>query len=237
MAVDLVEGKFGLQPLIVSKSLRAEYATAPAHKMLANRMAARDPGNAPASGDRIPYVYVQPEAGQEAPELQGERIETPSYIKEKGLKPDYMYYIDHQIANPVCQLFGVVVDQLPGFHEYKPRGGWKTDNPDTLTTQRETAAYHLLFKPAIDANERIAKRAFFSATMGAEVAAPVKPKRNYTRRPTAAAVAAEPTKRQSTLDSMFAAKIEVEVHKEVKQRAKKAARTSPTEANAPSVAK
>ena len=234
MAVDLVEGKFGLQPLIISKSLRAEYATAPAHKMLADRMAARDPGNAPASGDRIPYVYVQPEAGQGAPELQGERIETPSYIKEKDLKPDYMYYIDHQIANPVCQLFGVVVDQLPGFNEYRPRGGWKFDNPDTLTTQRETAAYHLLFKPALDANERIAKRAFLSQTMGAEVAAPAKPKRTYTRKP---AAAPEPAKRQSTLDSMFAARIEVAVHKEVKQRAKKAAQQSPTEANAPSTAK
>ena len=232
MAVDLVEGKFGLQPLIISKSLRAEYATAPAHKMLAERMAARDPGNAPASGDRIPYVYVQPEAGQAAPELQGERIETPTYIKEKGLKPDYMYYIDHQIANPICQLFGVVVDKLPGFDAYKPRGGWKTDNPDTLTTQRETAAYHLLFKPALDANERIAKRAFLNTAMGVDTQPePItKPKRTYNRKTT---VQTPDTKKQSTLDSMFAAKLEVEVHKEVKQRAKRAARTSQAEAGAP----
>lgn len=205
MAVDLVEGKFGLQPLIISKSLRAEYNSTPAHKILADRMATRDPGNAPASGDRIPYVYIQSQIGQVAPELQGERIETPTYIKEKGLKPDYMYYIDHQICNPVCQLFGAVVDQIPGFDTYKPRGGWKTESPDTLVVQRETAAYHLLFGEAIDRNNIGAKRAF-AKMLGASV--PSSGTTNTIVRSSMRAQAAAPVKRQnqSTLDSLFAAR-------------------------------
>ena len=215
MAKDLVEGKFGLQPLIISKSLRAEYASNPAHKILANRMAERDPGNAPASGDRIPFVYIQTKVGQEAPDLQGNRIETPSYIKEKGLKPDYMYYIDHQIANPVCQLFGIVVDQIPGFSSYKPRGGWST-NPETLIAQRETAAYHLLFKNAMESNESIHKKAFVEQFGGAVT---VTPAVKRVSRAAASAPVVKQTK-QSTLDSLFKDAIQLDAYKAVKQKEK-----------------
>jgi DNA polymerase elongation subunit (family B) len=222
MATELVEGKYGLQPLIISKSLRAEYKQVPAHKALADRMKARDPGNAPASGDRIPFVYVQPPTGQAAPELQGDRIETPTYIKEKGLKPDYMFYIDHQISNPVCQLFGVVVDQIPGFAEYKPRGGW-SENPDTRTAQRETAAYHLLFDEAIQRNNMGAKRAF-GKMLGASVVKTEEPVRKPTAR--IASSQKEPPKRQSTLDSMFADRMMIDAAKQVetikKQKLKEA---------------
>jgi DNA polymerase elongation subunit (family B) len=227
-AVDLVEGKFGLQPLIISKSLRAEYADESriAHKALANRMAARDPGNAPASGDRIPFVYIQPTVGQVAPDLQGDRIETPTYIKEKGLKPDYMFYIDHQIANPVCQLFGILVDQIPGFQNYRPKGGWRTDNPETLITQREAAAYQLLFSPALASNDRANTR-IFAKMLGAiepSTKSPISIKRptrlTNTSTPTTPTT---PIKKntQSTLDSLFCDKMKLEAVKSVK-KAKKA---------------
>jgi len=212
MAKDFVEGKFGLQPLIISKSLRSEYKSVPAHKMLADRIAARDPGNAPASGDRIPYVYVQAEVGQKASDLQGDRIETPSYIKEKGLKPDYMYYIDHQIANPLCQLFGIVVDKIPGFESYVPKGGW-SDIPEARIVQRETAAYSLLFDGAMMVNKKSATRNF-AALLGATV----------TSKPVEARVAKPVTRsttRQSTLDSLFSARLQLDAVKEV-QRNKKA---------------
>lgn len=210
-AVDLVEGKYGLQPLIISKSLRAEYADPSriAHKALADRMAIRDPGNAPASGDRIPFVYVQPQTGQAAPDLQGDRIETPSYIKEKGLKPDYMFYIDHQIANPVCQLFGVVVEQIPGFEAYRPRGGWKTDNPEMLVTQKEAAAYELLFRAAMDKNNTGAKRAF-AKMLGATPVTTEEPVKKPVRAPVARQVVRQaPVAKQSTLDSMFMATVQL----------------------------
>jgi DNA polymerase elongation subunit (family B) len=210
MGIDLVEGKFGLQPLIISKSLRAEYKSVPAHKILAERMAARDPGNAPASGDRIPFVYVQPKTGQAAPDLQGDRIETPAYIRENGLKPDYMFYIDHQISNPVCQLFGAVAEQIPGFNVYKPRGGW-SENPDTLVTQRETAAYHLLFDPALERHNSGAKRAFVQM-MGGSVSGSANSAVRSTaaKRTVSSASHGAPVKRQSTLDSMFIDRMKID---------------------------
>ena len=112
---DLIDGKISDHQLTLTKSLRSEYKAAPAHKMLADRITARDPGNAPSSGDRMQFMYVMPPVGQSASKLQGDRIETPSFIKENGLKIDYKYYIEHQIYNPITQLFGLFVDQLPGY--------------------------------------------------------------------------------------------------------------------------
>jgi|GEM_PF-1856011 len=115
----LVNGKISLGQLTITKSLRADYANenAIAHKVLANRIAARDPGNAPAAGDRIGYVYIQPQVGQLAAKLQGDRIETPQWVRDKKLIPDYQFYITNQIRNPVCEMFALIVDQLPGFTE------------------------------------------------------------------------------------------------------------------------
>jgi DNA polymerase delta subunit 1 len=90
--------------------------------MLADRMGKRDPGNKPSSNDRIPFVYVQPPKGQKAPEKQGDRIETPSYIRDKNLKIDHIFYITNQIAKPVAQVFGLVVDQLPGVKAHQLSG-------------------------------------------------------------------------------------------------------------------
>jgi DNA polymerase elongation subunit (family B) len=112
---DLVDGKISEHQLTLTKSLRSEYVTPPAHKILADRITLRDPGNAPNSGDRLQFMYVLPPIGQVASKLQGERVETPSFIKEHGLKIDYRYYIEHQIMNPIKQLFGLFVSHLPGY--------------------------------------------------------------------------------------------------------------------------
>jgi len=100
----------------VTKSLRADYANplSIAHKVLADRMAQRDPGNAPASGERIGYVYIT-KPGQEASKLQGDRIETPLFVKENKLVPDYKHYIEHQLQNPISQAFGILLERVPGF--------------------------------------------------------------------------------------------------------------------------
>ena len=112
---DILAGKFPLSKLTITKSLRAEYKdpTRIAHKVLADRIGERDPGNKPSTSDRIPYVYISHGAGP-APKLQGDRIELPSYIKEKGLRPDYAFYVTNQIAKPVSQVFGLAVYALPG---------------------------------------------------------------------------------------------------------------------------
>ena len=57
---DLLEGKTDISQLVISKTLRIDYAnpTQIAHKVLADRMGERDPGNKPQSNDRIPYCYI-----------------------------------------------------------------------------------------------------------------------------------------------------------------------------------
>ena len=112
----LLAGSFPTKRLTITKSLRAEYKLVPSHKILADRMGKRDPGNKPSSNDRIPFMYVMQPSGKAWGKdvSQGDRIETPAYAKEQGLKPDYTFYITNQIAKPVAQVFGLVVEQLPG---------------------------------------------------------------------------------------------------------------------------
>jgi DNA polymerase elongation subunit (family B) len=107
----IVDGACPMEKLIISKSLRSGYKNPKsiAHKVLADRITARDPGNKPSSGDRIPFVYVHTKSKTA---LQGDKIETPTYITEHGLKIDYAFYITNQIMKPVQQLFALVLEQI-----------------------------------------------------------------------------------------------------------------------------
>ena len=128
-----------------------------------------------------------------------------------------MYYIDHQIANPVCQLFGAVVEQIPGFDDHPlPKNGWHEDL-DKLTIQKEAIAYNLLFDRAIQVNSRGAVGAFASL-LGATVSSkPLKAPRKSTAGVTKAVAA------QSTLDSMFSARMKVDAITETIKKTKKKA--------------
>ena len=50
-----------ISQLVISKTVRTDYAnpTQIAHKVLADRMGIRDPGNKPQSNDRIPYCFIE----------------------------------------------------------------------------------------------------------------------------------------------------------------------------------
>jgi hypothetical protein len=48
--------------------------------------------------------------------LQGERIETPQYAHQHGLKIDFSHYVTTQIMEPVIQLFLLGISRLP-FHD------------------------------------------------------------------------------------------------------------------------
>lgn len=163
--MDLAEGRVSITQLTMTKSLRAEYkaATPPAHKMLAERIALRDPGNAPASGDRISFLYVLPGVGQQASKLQGERIETPAFMKEKGLSIDFKFYMEHQLMNPLSQLFALIVEQLPGCVAPGGRSWTVADSSD-----REYAATEYLFREALNACDKKAQQRF-AKMLGATV--------------------------------------------------------------------
>jgi len=108
---NLVEEKYSMDKLIISKSIRSDYKNPHqiAHKVLADRMTSRDPGNKPASGDRIPYVYIH---NPNKAALQGDRIETPTFITENNIKIDYSFYITNQVMKPVQQVFALVLEKI-----------------------------------------------------------------------------------------------------------------------------
>jgi DNA polymerase delta subunit 1 len=125
MLVKVMKSELPIEKFEITKQLRDDYkamaegykgpATIPAHRILADRITKRDPGNAPSVGERLRYVYIQTDK-----KLQADKIETPEYIVEKKLKLDSQFYITNQIQNPVAQLFALCIESLPGYREPRP---------------------------------------------------------------------------------------------------------------------
>ena len=115
---DIIDEKFPLEKLIITKSLRSNYKNPQqiAHKVLADRMGKRDPGNKPGPGDRIPFVYIHT---KNKSALQGEKIEHPDFIVSNKLKPNYSFYITNQIMKPVQQVFALVLQDMNSFKRKK----------------------------------------------------------------------------------------------------------------------
>jgi len=112
---ELVDGNIPIEKLIITKSLRSFYKNPQgvAHKVLADRIGQREPGNKPTSGDRVPFVYIVTKAAAKGKKmLQGDKIETPTFIKENNLQIDYSFYITNQIMKPLLQLFGLVLEDI-----------------------------------------------------------------------------------------------------------------------------
>jgi DNA polymerase elongation subunit (family B) len=103
-----------LEKFIITKSLRDDYKNPDqiAHRVLADRMARRDPGTAPKVGDRLPFIYI---SGADKGAKQGDRIEHLDYVRANKLQPDTTFYITNQIQNPVAQLFALCIEDLDGY--------------------------------------------------------------------------------------------------------------------------
>ena len=194
---NLLKGEVDIDELVITKSLKSSDSysnpTQIAHRVLADRMGERDPGNKPQANDRVPYCYIDERSircvvcnkrvnknnckclkcmksfcpehlknhrsvckticryykqtidddpsikqcpickgwySKKAMErhhirkdkygnihhdkckkplttklLQGDIIENPDYITKNNIKLDYRYYLEHQIQNPVMQIF------------------------------------------------------------------------------------------------------------------------------------
>jgi len=107
----LISGKVSMDKLTMTRQLKSEYKNPDqiAHNVLANRIAKRDPGNKPKSGDRMKYLVV---CQGDAKDKLGERIETPEYTIEKKIPIDYLYYIENQLMEPLKQLFGLALERI-----------------------------------------------------------------------------------------------------------------------------
>ena len=116
---NMVDEKYPIEKLIVTKSLRGFYKNPKqiAHNVLADRIGDREQGNRPLPGDRIEYAYIK---NPDKRALQGEKIETPSFIHDNDMKIDYAFYITNQIMKPILQLFALAVEDM---NELKKRYG------------------------------------------------------------------------------------------------------------------
>lgn len=107
----LIDGVVPMDKLAITKALRSDYKNPQqiAHKVLADRIGKRDPGNKPKPGDRIKFVHV---VHPDKKALQGEKIETPEFIISNKLKIDYTFYITNQLMKPLQQLLGLALEQI-----------------------------------------------------------------------------------------------------------------------------
>ena len=108
---ELIEGRVSMDKLAITKALRGDYKNPNqiGHKVLADRIGQRDPGNKPKPGDRMKFVFV---VNDKAKALMGDKIETPDYIVENNLQIDYSHYITNQLMKPLQQLFGLALEQI-----------------------------------------------------------------------------------------------------------------------------
>lgn len=150
-AMELVDGKVKHALLIVTKALRKDYAdpTRIAHKVLADRMAARDPGTAPSVGDRMSFIYIKAPTAK----LQGDRIEDPTFVKENNLQVDSLHYIQNQLTNPISQMFGLLLESMPGFKPDLLSYDFNELGEEKQIKIRERVAAQLLFGDALKAIE------------------------------------------------------------------------------------
>ena len=108
---NLIKGKVSMDKLTITKALRSDYKNPNqiAHKVLADRIGQRDPGNKPKPGDRIKFVHI---VNNQKNSLQGEKIETPEFIIDRKLQIDYTFYITNQLMKPLQQLFGLALENI-----------------------------------------------------------------------------------------------------------------------------
>jgi len=119
----MFNSKYDIKYFLTSKTLKMKESyvnwTRIAHVVLADRISIRDPGNCPQSGDRIAYAFVEID-NVTKDTLQGERIETPDFIKQKKLKLDYELYMTNQIMKPALQFLELALPNANNiFEEWK----------------------------------------------------------------------------------------------------------------------
>ena len=163
---DMIDGKFDLNMFVISKTLR-EYYKDPesiAHKVLAMRMADRDPGNKPASNERIPYVYIKIDEKPGVEYLQGDRIEHINYVREHRCKVDFEVILRNQIMKPVGQILELDLENIPGYpykndpayyinlenHYYNKFEGDLKKTAKKVSALRQELVHKLVFLPLID---------------------------------------------------------------------------------------
>ena len=111
----IVNNEFPLVDYKMSKSRRKTYVNEELpHLKVVEKMRQRDPGSEPQIGDRVPFVLIE----TKDPKAKAcEKAEDPKYVElshknpntKKHIKIDRLYYVEHQIVNPVTGLLDLVI--------------------------------------------------------------------------------------------------------------------------------
>lgn len=103
---DLLQNKIDVSLLVVSKALtKTDYENKQAHVTLAEKMRKRDPGTAPALGDRVPYVITKGTKNEPA----YSRAEDPLFVLENNIPIDNNYYLENMLRKPLQRIFEPVM--------------------------------------------------------------------------------------------------------------------------------
>lgn len=107
---ELLQNRIDISLLVITKGLKKtvdqeDYKVKQAHTELAERMRKRDPGSAPALGERIAYVIV--DKGKATPLY--EKAEDPVYALEHSVPIDCDYYMKQQLQNPLERIFEPII--------------------------------------------------------------------------------------------------------------------------------
>lgn len=106
---DIKNGTVDKDLLVVTKTLKGPYKSMNIpHVVLAKTLAERDPGNAPRSNDRIPYIFID-NGWLKATTPQYTKVECPQYAKQHSLPVDTEYYIKY-LMNPICEILELFMD-------------------------------------------------------------------------------------------------------------------------------
>ena len=148
----LIRGDTSWDKLMLTKALRSDYKKPEqiAHRVLAERIGQRDPGNKPKPGDRIAYLHVVTNSKST---LQGDKIEIPEYIRQNNLQIDYNHYITNQLMKPLMQLLGLAIEEI-----YTYKGKQREYNRVARDLQQ-------LLAPIKDQEEQSKKREKFCSNM------------------------------------------------------------------------
>lgn len=115
--LDVLQNKQPLDQFVISKALRSGYKNPQSlpHVAVAEKLKKRR-GYPPASGERVPYVFVRDPANPDG--LQAQRAEDPEYVREHPeVEVDTLYYITNQILSPITTLLEVLLEGPENVHK------------------------------------------------------------------------------------------------------------------------
>lgn len=106
-AKTLLKGKVDPKELTMSKQLGSDYKTRVPHVEVRDKIRKRAPGSEPQNGDRVAFLITK------VPGLLCDKAEDPSWVVDNKIPLDYVYYFEHQLVKPVCDLLEPLVGANP----------------------------------------------------------------------------------------------------------------------------